>query len=187
MIAVREKEPFGHNAKYAPRIIKALWHLVYDGDIGRDRPGSSRNAAWYQRRPNWLSKATASSGPGATTGCRPPAQPRRGNPAGPGTHPAGAEKPALVHRAKTVPSDIIGKDASQEKGEVTEAAQDARPFGLRDDIEQPSQADGVQLREPLPAKASAGGDDDGPARHTGVGSQQLSQEEATPGRGHEVA
>ena len=150
-------------------------------------PGAAGTQPGTNARPIRLSKATASSAPAETTGCAGPgASPATKLCSGPGTHPAGAEKAALVHRAKTVTSDIAGKTPVKKRAGHRGGA--GRPAFRRPGRHRATRPGGRgPTPKPLPAQASAGGDDDGTRSHTGVGSQELSQEEATPGRGHEIA
>ena len=51
LLAVGKEEALGHDAQDAPGIVEAFRHLADHRDVGRDGAASSRNAAWYQRRP----------------------------------------------------------------------------------------------------------------------------------------
>ena len=142
--------------------------------------GSSRDAAWYQRRPSWARRATASS---SSAGKAPGRSPPRLSPAN-----RGPEQTALLDGAEAAPGHVIGEHACQEERQVPQPAQHslaARPGA-------PPRASRRAGPGPVPRTAAGAGRGGWPPtrshwRHAQRGAQQFDQEETVPRVGHELS
>ena len=137
---MREQEPFRDNAEDAPGVVEPLRHLADHGHVRRDRRRQQAG-----RGPVPAPPELAQQGDGIVIAIDDwPEGPVPGDP--PPAHAcAGPEEPGLVHRAQTAAAHVVGEHASQEQRQVTQATEDARPFGIGDHVEQAGQADGVEL------------------------------------------
>ena len=103
-----------------------------------------------------------------------------------GWHLGGAEQRGGADRRERVHRRVVGEDAGQEQGDVTEPPVDARTVAVRDAVEHPGQPDRVEFAETPRPRPAAAPDPVPPTGHAGEGREEFRQEKTPARRAKEV-